>query len=349
MLAAGKYYRREWNDDFANLLGKINFKACFSLPLVKPAVMNRIVFFLLFVLPLSGLKAQTFFYPNGASLGNQTLNSCDSLTVAVNGNFSDPCSYFPATGRQTTVLGNDVYLFSPARSLGCDSGWICIFVITPVSASLNFPPLQGVANGNYTFHLVCANMCFGTTYISDTLLLGTFPLGNVQASNQLQVSTQPSPQIGSPVSYTLTTNVPPNFTLNWYRNGSLANTTSNTLTWSTTLQTAHDSVRLQMLPDTTCLVPASSWSNMVHVLASPTGLPQSPERSGLVWTSDHSLYWKGYTQEPTFCLYALSGQQVWRTRMTSGEGAYEWPDLPRGIYILEAESESRRHWIRIFR
>jgi hypothetical protein len=309
--------------------------------------MNRIFILLLLALAPIGLKAQTYFYPTNASLGNQPLNSCDSLSVAVNGNFSDPCSYFPATGRQTTVVGNDVYLFSPARSLGCDSGWICIFVITPVSASLNFPPLQGAPNGNYTFHLVCANVCFGNTYISDTLLLGTFPLSNVQASNQLQASTQPSPQIGSPVTYTLSTNVPPNFTLNWYRNGSLANTTINTLSWSTTLQTSHDSVRVQMLPDTTCLVPVSSWSNTVHVLASPTGLPQHAEQGAQVWSTAHRLYWKGYAQEPAFRLYALSGQQVWHIRMTSGEGSYAWPEVPRGLYILEVESEGSRHRIRI--
>jgi hypothetical protein len=71
--------------------------------------------------------------------------------------------------------------------------------------------------------------------------------------------------IGTPIVYTATTSVLPNYNIQWYRNNALMTTTNNINTWSTTIANSFDSVYAKIINFTGCYLAASANSPYVKL------------------------------------------------------------------------------------
>jgi len=308
--------------------------------------------FLLFLL-LFGyccLHAQTYLYNGSGQLVQNTITACDSISVQISGTFNDGCGYFPPNSTQTIVSGSTLYFYTPVRNFGCDSGWVCIMALVPVSVVKSYPAAL-VGNGSYTVKVIFDNQCMGQSN-RDTVLAGTAIVNSMVANTQLSVSAPPSPQIGSALSYQITTNVPTNFTSRWYRNNVLAYSAPNGLVWNTTLQTVQDSVKVKIEADTNCVDPGTVWSNSVTVTASPTGMAtEDGDQLSIFYdpqTACAQVY--GIRENSPYSLYSTQGQLLQRGTLGKALGQYiSLASFGQGLYLLEVYHAQQRKVVKIMR
>lgn len=213
------------------------------------------------------IQAQVYFYPSSYTLPATTFSACDSISMQLQGNFTDGCGYFPIAASSTVVQGGNVYCHVKARNLGCDSGWFCTMALVPVNTMIKFPPTNSVLSSGSLF-LVIDNMCM-STITSDTFIVSSIHTNALSAINSLTASTPSSVSIGTPIAYQLNTNVPTHFTCNWYRNSILSYSAVDVITWNTTLLSNADTVLVEVINDSICVLPSTQKSNLVVVKVTP--------------------------------------------------------------------------------
>jgi hypothetical protein len=123
---------------------------------------------------------------------------------------------------------------------------------------INGVSFMPTANGNYTVTVTDTNGCTNTQIQSVVVNVNITPFVNI-TSNPTQGATN------DPIVYMASTNVPPPYIIEWYRNNSL-NHTSITNTWSDFLLAGANIVYAVIKSPTQCLNPDSAKSNNLEIV-----------------------------------------------------------------------------------
>jgi hypothetical protein len=278
-------------------------------------------------------NAQTYYYPDPPSAVN--VNSCDDIQLQLTGYFNDGCGYFNLNYNATQVVGNTVYCHITARNYGCDSGWVCTFALVNVNGIYSFPPIN--ATGNFNLKLVSHNVCMGMDNM-DTTNVGNFNLTTFATNNTLTSNAVGNIYIGMPVTYQVSTNIPFNYTSNWYRNGSLVNSSPNSTSWATTLQTNSDTVSVKIVSDTLCILEPDTWSNKIILNVNPNSINSSTIDQIAVFRdqSTNNVALLNLKGNESLELFSLEGKLLLHTNVSSSHRfIIPFNKYPNSIYILK--------------
>ena len=288
--------------------------------------------------------SQSFYYPASAVLLNAGNTTCNEIDIQITGYFSDGCSYFSGGAQSTIVSGNSIYCYLPAINMGCDSGFICTMALVPVFQSISFPSVS-VTNGSYSLFIIYDNVCMGVSSGTDTVNLGTMNINSLAATTVLTSNAPPSPLVGSNVTYSITTNVPAVFTSNWFRNNVLAYTGINAISWATTILSPSDTIVVKIDSDTSCIDPATVWSNELIIHATPSGIPETGVDQTHIsyYAANKQLLIHNAGKITSVRLYSVTGEVVKRVSSDGNKTiSLNLNDLSTGIYVVECTGSNQR-------
>ncbi len=142
--------------------------------------------------------------------------------------------------------------------------------------------------------------------------------------------------IGTPITYTATTNVTPPYNIKWYLNNVLTITTNNTPIWNTTMQAGTNVVYAVIDNYSTCFSPDSSVSNSVTVLNSSTGIGNLNQTSVTIYPNPARtvLHIEGLYPGDIVKMYNLFGNTFFAQKVNSTSIKCAVADLPKGIYTV---------------
>ena len=311
-----------------------------------------------------------------------SLNICNGLSTTLSVNSSEPAgNVFWYTDSLVTLSIDTGYTFTTGILNATDTFWvsahncdsasalipIIVHVISPVITIASLPndtictgnAITLTASGANTYSWsggIINGVPFNPT-LSNTYTVLATDINNCTNSATQSITVKPiitptisiTPSItqgatGDPITYTATTNVPSPYSIDWYRNLSLSNT-SIINTWNTTIVTGTNDIYAVIKSPTNCLSPDSAKSSALTIL-NVTGVSTFFPQGFSIYPNPTSnqLIIEGLLKNDKISLYNYLGQLIF-SELNSDSKLKVIPvsNYSTGIYIIQFE-RNKMNW-----
>ncbi len=311
--------------------------------------------------PVSGATTTTF-------TSNALLNN-DNVTLVVTSNES--CA-IPPTDTSAPIQVKASPIVTPTASLTVSDDDICIgdsvkFTVTTTGGGNNptykwywngvnianntntfISPLMEDADSVYVIITSNAECIYTNTATSNAVKMKVSD--NVTAA----ISLTPSNYLattGSAITYFAAINIPPNYSIQWYRNGGLTVTTSIP-SWSTTVISNTDSVYARLVGFLGCYTNITALSNGVQLGRYPEGVANQNNINFSIYPNPVTTVAniEGLKVDDEILLYDVTGKLILNTRVFY-QGAFklDMSNLAAGVYQAKFIRDSQNYLMRIIK
>jgi len=271
----------------------------------------------------SGITNATAFTPTASTTYTVTVtnaNNCSNTStqsITVN---SLPSINITVSPNDTICAGTALTLTANGASTYSWSGGIT-----------NASPFTPSTSNTYTVTATASNSCTNTS------------IQNIVVKPIIAPSISISPSItqgvtGDPITYTASTNVPSPYSIDWYRNLSLANT-SIVNTWNTTITAGSNNIYAVIKSPSNCLSPDSAKSSSLAIL-NVTGVSTFVPQGFRIYPNptDNQLIIEGLQKNDKISLYNFLGQLVYSASSSDNKtNLIQISSYPVGNYIIRFE------------
>ncbi len=151
---------------------------------------------------------------------------------------------------------------------------------------------------------------------------------------------------GTPITYTATTPVIPNYTIQWFRNGAVVATTTG-LVWNTTATSAYDSVYAKIYNYSGCYLATSALSNKVILRPFATSINGIVPTNFAVYPNPVQNFAtvEGLEANDEITLLDATGKIIYKsTATTNGNLQLDMNAYSSGMYLARF-TRGNQHWV----
>lgn len=305
---------------------------------------------------------------NITTLPNDTICANTSISLTATGASTYSWSGGITNAVSFTPTSSNIYTVTATSSLGCTNttsqtitlnslpnisinanpnDTICAGTALTLSASgaSTYSWSGGITNGvsftpassnTYTVTATGSNSCTNTAVQSIVVKPLISPSISITPSITQGIT-------GDPITYTATTNVPLPYSIDWYRNLSLLNTSISN-TWNTTIVAGVNNIYAVIKSPTNCLSPDSAKSTTLSIL-NVTGVSEVLPQGFSFYPNptDNQLTIEGLMINDKINLYNSLGQIIFSEMNSTGNSkTIQVTSYPTGNYIILFERNNQK-------
>ena len=271
----------------------------------------------------SGIINATAFIPTASTTYTVTVtnaNNCSNTsTQSITVNLL-PSINITVSPNDTICAGTALTLTANGASTYSWSGGVT-----------NASPFTPSTSNTYTVTATAGNGCTNTSTQNIVVKPIIAPTISISPSITQGVT-------GDPITYTASTNVPSPYSIDWYRNLSLANT-SIVNTWNTTITAGSNNIYAVIKSPSNCLSPDSAKSSSLAIL-NVTGVSIFFPQGFRIYPNptDNQLIIEGLQKNDKISLYNFLGQLVYSASSSDNKtNLIQVSSYPVGNYIIRFE------------